>query len=219
MQWLFPIAVALHNSEQAVWMPGWASQHHICLPSAPPGAGKLRFALVVVTVAAFAVTHLSKRHGKQSFWTYILLGYVVAMLVNVFVPHVPATLLYRTYTPGVITAVFVNLPVMSLLAFVAVRENWVSGERVLVSAIVVPVAIGGTIQILFWMASFFDHRRGFTERATILLDSSRVSEADRAMPHGGPVAEVRQPRFCWSSLREHSMRHIPGFGIVPRNGM
>jgi len=71
--------------------------------------------------------------------------------MNVFVSHLPATLLYRTYTPGVITAVFVNLPVMSLLVFTAVRENWVSGGRAIISAIVVPVAIGGTMLILLWM--------------------------------------------------------------------
>jgi len=153
MQWLFPIAVTLHNSEEAVWMPGWTSKNRIRLPFTPPGDVELRFALVVATGAAFAVAHLSRRHGKQSFWAYIFFGYVVTMLVNVFVPHVPATLLYRMYTPGVITAVFVNLPVMSLLAFMAVRENWVSGGRAVISAIVVPFAFG--VAILLWMGGFF----------------------------------------------------------------
>jgi hypothetical protein len=71
------------------------------------------------------------------------------MLVNVLVPHVLATLMYRTYTPGVVTAVFVNLPVMSLLAFFAIREHWVSGRNAVLSAVALPVVIAATIPMLF----------------------------------------------------------------------
>lgn len=153
LQWLFPIAVTLHHSEEALWMPGWASQHHIRLPFALPQAGQIRFALFVLTVAAFALTWLSQHKGKQSFWAYLMFGSIVAVLVNVFVPHVPATLLYRTYTPGLVTAVLVNLPVMALLVFISVRERWVSGGRAIASAVSVPLAIAGTIPILFLIAS------------------------------------------------------------------
>jgi hypothetical protein len=149
LQWLFPVAVSLHNSEEAIWMPGWASQHHIRLPFALPQAGQIRFALIVLTIAAFAVTYLSQRKGKQSFWAYLTFGSIVAVLVNVFVPHVPATLVYRTYTPGVVTAVLVNLPLMSLLVFIAVRQRWVSGGKAMASAIAIPLAIAGAIPILF----------------------------------------------------------------------
>ena len=156
LQWLFPISVTLHNSEEAIWMPGWASQHHIQLPLAPAPAGQIRFALVELTMAAFAVTYLSQRKGKQSFWAYVMFGSIVAVIVNVFVPHVPATLVYRRYTPGVVTAVLVNLPLMSLLVFSSLRERWVSGARAIVSAVVVPVVIGGIIALLFLLGSRFE---------------------------------------------------------------
>lgn len=155
LQWLFPIAVTLHNSEEAIWMPGWTSQHHIRLPFSPPPAGQIRFALIVLAVAAFVVTYLSQRSGKQSFWAYLVFGGIVAVLVNVFLPHVPATLAYRTYTPGVVTAVFVNLPLMSYLAFISFRENWVAGGRALVFAITVPLAIAGMIPILILIGRSF----------------------------------------------------------------
>lgn len=48
------------------------------------------------------------------------------MLLNVLLPHIPATLVFREYTPGVVTAVLINFPVMSILLFKAVREQWVS---------------------------------------------------------------------------------------------
>jgi len=85
-------------------------------------AGEFRFAVLVLTIAAFGLTYLSSRKGKQSVWSYLLLGYIIAMLVNVFIPHVPATLILRSYTPGVITAVLMNWPVMNLLAIGALQR-------------------------------------------------------------------------------------------------
>jgi hypothetical protein len=148
MQWLFPIAVTLHNGEEAVWMPGWSSQHASQLPMHPPGTIEIRTALIVLTVAAIAVTFLSDGKGPRSFWSYLMFGGIVAMLVNVFVPHLPATLWFRSYTPGVLTAVFINLPLMSYLAWLAVREQWVSGGRAVAFGLGVPFALGGAILLL-----------------------------------------------------------------------
>jgi hypothetical protein len=149
LQWLFPIAVTLHNCEEAIWMPGWVARHAARFPWHPPGAAEIRFALVVLTVAAFLVTWLSARRGPESLWVYLMFGYIVAVLMNVFVPHVPATLAFRSYTPGIVTAVVINLPVMSFLVVGAVREGWVSGIKAVAFAVGVPAVIGAMIPVLF----------------------------------------------------------------------
>jgi hypothetical protein len=74
------------------------------------------------------------------------------MLVNVLIPHVPATLVFGAYTPGVVTAVLINLPLMSILLFKAVREQWVSGMEAIAYALLVPLAIGTAISVLFAVA-------------------------------------------------------------------
>jgi hypothetical protein len=74
-QWLFPIAVTLHNSEE------------------------------------------------------------VAMLGNVLLPHVPASLVFREYTPGVVTAVLIKLPIMGILICQAIREQGVSGTKAIAYAL------------------------------------------------------------------------------------
>jgi hypothetical protein len=149
LQWLFPIAVALHNGEEALSLPAWAIRHAHQLPLQPPRAGEIRMALLVLTAAAFAVTYLSARNGKQSLWAYLLFGSIVAMLVNVFVPHVPASLVFRSYTPGVVTAACINLPLMNWLAFRAVRERWVAGVKAAAFAILVPTVLAGVIVALY----------------------------------------------------------------------
>jgi len=148
LQWLFPIAVLLHNVEEAIWMPGWAERHGVHLPVPAPGAGTIRSALVVITIAAFVVTYMSSRKGEGSFWAYLLFGSIVAMLVNVFVPHLPATVILHSYTPGVATAVLINLPVMSVLAIRAVREGWVSGAKAVAFGVAIPMLAGGLILLL-----------------------------------------------------------------------
>jgi len=149
LQWLFPLALTLHNGEEAIWMPEWDLQHAAQLPLHPPGAAKIRFALGVLTVAAFAVTYLSARKGPQSIWAYLTFGYIVAVLANVLVPHVPAAIAFRGYAPGVVTAVLINLPLMSILAIRAVRERWVTGWKAAVFGVGVPLVLAGMVFSFF----------------------------------------------------------------------
>jgi hypothetical protein len=150
LQWLFPIAVTLHNAEEAIWMPGWDAGHPAHLRVGPPGAAEILTALVVFTVAAFAVTYMSARRGPESVWAYLTFGYIIAMLANVVVPHVPAAIVFRGYAPGVITAVLLNLPLMSYLALRAVRDRWVSGWKAAGFGLGVPLMLGGVI--VTWVA-------------------------------------------------------------------
>lgn len=149
LQWLFPIAVVLHNAEEAIWMPGWEADHAAQLPIAVPGAAKVRLALFVLTVAVLVVTALSARKGPGTIWAYLTFGYIVAILANVFVPHVPAAMLFRGYVPGLITAVAINLPLMSYLVVRAIRDGWVRGRKAVASAVAVPAALAGLIAMLF----------------------------------------------------------------------
>jgi len=150
LQWLFPIAVTLHNAEEAIWMPRWSAGHAAQFPVHPPGAAEIIAALVVFTAAAFAVTYLSTRRGPESIWAYLTFGYIVAMLANVFVPHVPAAIVFHGYAPGLVTAVLINLPVMSILLICMLREGWVHGWKMTVFGIGVPLMLGGVI--VAWLA-------------------------------------------------------------------
>jgi hypothetical protein len=122
--YLFPILVALHNTEEAIWLPGWSERAGLW--HTPVASGVFRFAAAILTVLAFVLTALSIRAGKEAVWTYLLFGYMVAMLANVLFPHLAAAVALRRYTPGVVTAVVLNLPVLSLLISLALREGYVS---------------------------------------------------------------------------------------------
>ena len=65
LQWLFPIAVTVHNSEEAIFMPVWVLRHRNQVPL-HPSEGSNPGWLLFLTLAAFSVTALSARGGKQS---------------------------------------------------------------------------------------------------------------------------------------------------------
>jgi hypothetical protein len=129
LEWLFPIVITLHNSEEAIWLPDWWKRTG--LRHAPVAPRVFRLAAAVLTLLAYAVTWLSVVTGQQTVWTYLAFGCIAATLLNVLVPHLAATIATRSYVPGVATAVFLNLPVLTLLVVNALREGYVSGGKAL----------------------------------------------------------------------------------------
>jgi hypothetical protein len=121
LQWLFPIVVTLHNAEEAIWLPGWSKR--AVLWHSPVAPGSFRFSVAVLTVLAFVITWLSAELGKQTVWAYLVFGCMVVTLANVLIPHVALSVALRSYMPGVATAVTLNLPVLSLLVVMALKEG------------------------------------------------------------------------------------------------
>jgi hypothetical protein len=145
--WLFPIVVTLHNTEEAIWLPGWSKR--AVLWHSPVTPGTFRLSVAVLTVLAFAITWLSVLSGKQTVWTYLVFGYMAAALVNVLIPHIALTVALRSYMPGVATAVALNLPVLSLLVVLAISGGYVSGWKAAEYSVGMAGLLLASIQILF----------------------------------------------------------------------
>ncbi|MGD0840718.1 MAG: HXXEE domain-containing protein [Candidatus Acidiferrales bacterium] len=147
LEWLFPIVITLHNLEEAIWFPDWTQRaRRWPLPVAP---GVFRFAVAVLTVLAFVVTWMSAESGKQTVWTYLVFGSMIVTLANVVIPHVAVSVAQRSYMPGVVTAVALNLPVVSLLVVVALREGYVSGWKAAEYSVGVAAVVILSIPTLF----------------------------------------------------------------------
>jgi len=145
--WLFPIVVTLHNAEEAMWLPAWAKRTGFWRTPVSPGV--FRFAVSILTALAFAITWLSAESGKQTVWSYLAFGSMVVALVNVLIPHLAATLARRSYMPGVATAVVLNLPVLTLLVAMALKEGYVSGGKASVYSVGVAALLAASIPALF----------------------------------------------------------------------
>lgn len=149
MAWLFVLAVAAHNLEEAIWLPAWsktAGRWH-------PGVGKteFRFAVFVLTALAAVAAWLATVRGKGSFGAYLVAGYALAMLLNVIFPHLLATVVLRRYMPGTPTAVLFILPVTAGLIMCGIRDDYIEPRAFMIYGPLVAVGILALIPILFWI--------------------------------------------------------------------
>jgi Protein of unknown function with HXXEE motif len=145
--WLFTLGVLVHNTEEAIWLPAWAASVRPLRFTV--SSNVFRFAavaqsllLVLLTAAAF----LSAPRGPAA---YGFAGYVFAMLINVFVPHVVASIALRKYMPGMATAVGLNLPLGLLFLHRALADGFVVWGTLVWAAPFVAFLVLLSIPILF----------------------------------------------------------------------
>lgn len=150
MGWLaaaFVIAVALHDLEEALWLPAWSRRAGPW--NRPVGAFEFRFAVIVLAVAAAVSAVLAIRQGPGSVGAHLLAGYALAMLVNVFVPHVAASVLLRRYMPGTATALALVLPSSAALLSVAFAGGWVSWPAFALTGPAIAAGLALSLPLLF----------------------------------------------------------------------
>ena len=157
---LFPVAVTLHNLEEAALLPDWwqnAGRWHTPVEKIP-----FRFAVLILTLLAYVFTYFGVIGGKQSIGVYLLSGYALIMLVNVFFPHLLAAIWLRRYVPGLATGLVLNLPVCSALLFSFLKNGYVSPWRLFITGVIfmgavlilirVLLKLGEEVEKTFWSA-------------------------------------------------------------------
>jgi predicted neutral ceramidase superfamily lipid hydrolase len=146
---LFLLGFTLHNIEEALWLPGWskgAGKYH-----APVGANGFRFGVIAVTVMGYLLTFLDHVLGGQvEIIRYAYLGFVSMMVLNAVFPHLAATVAMRSYAPGLMTGLCLNVPMGIYLVFVrhgaGLDPLKYAAATILVSAVVLV-----SLKPLFWL--------------------------------------------------------------------
>ena len=152
MSLLLIAVIAAHNFEEWLTFPHFgeimslvAAKIGIQSSAPPPPWPVTQMALLLVTVIP-ALTILwasSRRASAVKSWAICWTASV--FLANVFVPHIPASLILGGYSPGVLTAVLVNLPFCTLLLMKARSEGLLSGLQITIAVITglvsLPVAL------------------------------------------------------------------------------
>ncbi|MDB4988859.1 MAG: hypothetical protein JWN04_4037 [Myxococcaceae bacterium] len=144
--WAFPVALTCHNLEEAFTLPAWSKSAGLLHP--PVGEVELWFALAVVTVAGYSITYVAWRYG--GLWLHAAASGWVLMLLNVFFPHVLGALLTQHYTPGLLTAVTIIVPVDTYLLYRARCERALSSRRLLTFTLGAVLLALTTLPLLFW---------------------------------------------------------------------
>ena len=120
--WLIPIFLTIHNMEEAPFMEGWSRR----LPrnlSLTITKRQFVVAVIFITIAGFAFTYIGVEYLANRTGYLLVLGMQTILFVNAFVPHIVATIRFRMYSPGVISAMLITLPFSLYLFGRALEEK------------------------------------------------------------------------------------------------
>ena len=163
--WLIPIVLTLHNIEEALTMPRWVMANLPLIKENLPIAidlqftpAQLLFSLLIATVVPVVVTIACINGERRSAKLYLLFLLQAIVLLNVFIPHVAASIRMKQYNPGVVTAVCVNLPFSLYLFRRAVLERYLASREFALLFILAIVVYGPVAWMLHfggeWLARF-----------------------------------------------------------------
>ena len=118
LQWLLWVCVAAHNLEEGLTAEAYfpkveallADHVPASLATLLPGLQEFYLALIGASLIPLIMTVVATTRGRTPVKKYLSPLLAVTLLLNVFIPHVPAAIALGGYAPGVATAVFVNLP-------------------------------------------------------------------------------------------------------------
>jgi len=139
--WLIPIAIALHNLEEALWLPAWSHSragrwHHTV------GEFPFRFAVFILTAVAIIIAIWARLGGQNGLGFYLLGACALGQGLNVFLPHAAATIFTRSYAPGLGSGLFLVLPAsIAFLTNAFSRPGFDLWRFFIVSAIFIPAIV------------------------------------------------------------------------------
>ncbi|MFS0561580.1 HXXEE domain-containing protein [Terribacillus sp. 179-K 1B1 HS] len=149
---LFLIAVTLHNLEEAVFLPAWSKTSRFQKTVEP---NVFRFAVIVITLLAYSIGALYLLWPSNIYFQYLQVGLIGAMLLNVVMPHVIATMAEKKYAPGIVTGIGLIFPFGGLAMYHILQVTEITILEVVITAIGIGILLIGLIVALFAIGKRF----------------------------------------------------------------
>ena len=150
---IFLLGFTLHNLEEAIWLPEWskyAEKYH-----KPVERNEFIFAVIVITTLGYIITLLDIVYGYPgSTINYIFLGFTGMMGLNSIFPHLIATIVLKKYAPGLLTGIFLNLPI-SLIIIISYLQAGLNIYLFLISTAFVSMLVLYSLKYLFILGGKF----------------------------------------------------------------
>lgn len=121
-------------------MEGWSKRLPLKIH---PTVSTRQFVITVtfLTIAGFMLTYFGVEYLANQTGYLIVLGIQAILLFNAFVPHLAATIRFRMYSPGVITAILLTLPFSYYLFQRALNENMLNWNQFWILLGIAPFAM------------------------------------------------------------------------------
>lgn len=156
--WLLPLVYIIHNLEEGLTLQLWLGEHpsliNLALKKQLPAWFWQNFnlvrnvALIIASILPFGLVFFINSFAKQRYVTYIFTVMAWITLINSF-QHVAMTVFLRVYTPGVVSAAFINIPfAIILLNFIQKMQDAVLPKKI--KWFVIAFATYPVIMVFIW---------------------------------------------------------------------
>jgi hypothetical protein len=151
--WILAMTETLHNIEEAIWLPAWSQTAGTWHPSVT--AFEFRFAVTAITILFYIIIYYFSKYDTK-LTKYLMGGALVMILINVFMPHLLATIFLAHYAPGVVTGILFNIPAALYLLRRGMREGFFSTRILVLGAIGFTFVVAPLLPGLFVIGGFLE---------------------------------------------------------------
>ncbi|ATP40438.1 HXXEE domain-containing protein [Solibacillus sp. R5-41] len=146
----FCFAITLHNIEEAIWLPQWSQKPSKFQMAVTPS--EFHFAVIIITILAYlsAFSYLYFPESDLAKWIFI--GFLGSMVFNAIFPHLIATILLKTYAPGLLTGLLLNIPINSLIIYELLENHLIIWKELIISTVIIGIILLSLIPLLFKMS-------------------------------------------------------------------
>jgi hypothetical protein len=146
--WLVPVFFMLHNMEEAPFMEHWSKRLPVKLPISYT-TRQFVIAVTFITLGGFLLTYYAVEYLHNQTGYLLMFEFQMVLFFNAFIPHIGATIRFRMYSPGVVTAILITIPFSVYLFQRALTENMLTWNQIWILLGIAPfVMIAFTLAFL-----------------------------------------------------------------------
>jgi len=127
-----PVAFLLHNLEEVMTLEQWGNIQAGIFPS-PPTTAQFAIAVGLFSLLGFIITYARPLNKREKTFYYVMAGFSGMLLLNVFIPHLIGAIYLGSYTPGLITATLLNLPLSLSILKLLHKPNIFNTKQLILS--------------------------------------------------------------------------------------
>lgn len=149
-----PLLFAFHEIEEYRTALPWVAAHQSQLPdvlrkAVPADPTFILFGGIVFFIVFAAAAAMVLKNSGSRFWSAVFAVLILARLENAIM-HVAESAIFRSYTPGVLTAVLIVAPVSSWILRDFIREKRITTRSFIWMVPLAMLAQLGAIALLAW---------------------------------------------------------------------
>jgi hypothetical protein len=99
------------------------------------------FAVLIITSLAYLISFLYLLFHKTKVLKWAFIGFLGSMIFNAIFPHLISTILMKTYAPGLLTVLLLNIPINLVILYRLYKSNTITIKEILISTVVVGILL------------------------------------------------------------------------------